>query len=119
MKAAEKLKEILEKKGAKKVVLADLAREDMHEAVEDAFRYDKIVLAASSYHLKERNYQNRKIAIIQNGSWAPSAEKTMKNILQEMKDIDILEDTVTIKSTMKKENVEQIEKLADKILGGE
>ncbi len=132
LKAAEKLKEILEEKGAKKVVLADLAKEDMHEAVEDAFRYDKVVLAASSYnagvfvpmeqflnHLKERNYQNRKIAIIQNGSWAPSAEKTMKKILQDMKDIDIVDETVTIKSTMKKENIEQIEQLADKILGGE
>ena len=132
LKVAEKLKEILEKKGATKVVLSDLTREDMHEAIEDAFRYGKIVLAASSYnagvfvpmeqllnHLKERNYQNRKIAIIQNGSWAPSAEKTMKNILQEMKDIDIIEKSVTIKSTLKEENITQLEELADKLLGGE
>ena len=129
LKAAKKLKEILEKKGAKKVVLTDLAREDMAEAVEDAFRYDKIVLAASSYNanvfvpmdqflrkLKERNYQNRKIAIIENGSWAPSAAKSMKNILQEMKDIDIIEPTITIKSTMKQEDVKQMESLADNLI---
>ncbi len=132
LKAAQKLKEILEKKGAKKVVLADLAREDMAEAVEDAFRYDKVILAASSYNagvfvpmeqflnkLKERNYQNRKIGIVENGSWAPSAAKTMKSILQEMKDITMIEPFVTIKSTMKLENIEPMEKLAENILGGE
>lgn len=132
LETAKKLKEILEEKGAKKVVLTDLVTEDMAEAVEDAFRYDKIVLAASSYNagvfvpmeqflqkLKERNYQNRKIAIIENGSWAPSAGKTMKAILQEMKDITIVEPSITIKSTMKQENIEQIEKLAINILGGE
>lgn len=130
--AAQKLKEILEDKGAKKVVLTDLAREDMAEAVEDAFRYDKIILAASSYNagvfvpmqqflmkLKERNYQNRKIGVIENGSWAPSAAKTMKNILQEMKDITIIEPSVTIPSTMKQETIIQMEKLAESILGGE
>ena len=123
LESAQKLKEILEEKGAKKVVLTDLAREDMAEAVEDAFRYDKIILAASSYNagvfvpmeqflhkLKERNYQNRKIAIIENGSWAPSAAKTMKNILQEMKDITIVEPSVTIQSTMKQDTVNQMEK---------
>ncbi len=132
LEAAQKLKEILEEKGAKKVVLTDLTREDMAEAVEDAFRYDKVVLAASSYNagvfvpmeqflnkLKERNYQNRKIAIIENGSWAPSANKTMKNILQEMKNIDIIQKSVTIKSTMKQENIAQMEELADCLLGGE
>lgn len=132
LEAAHKLKEMLEKKGAKKVVLADLVREDMAEAVEDAFRYDKIILAASSYNagvfvpmeqflnkLKERNYQNRKIGIIENGSWAPSASKSMKKILQEMKDIDIIEPSVTIKSTMKQENIVQMEELAESILGGE
>ena len=131
-KAAEKLKEMLEEKGAKKVVLTDLAREDMAEAVEDAFRYDKIILAASSYNagvfvpmqqflmkLKERNYQNRKIGVIENGSWAPSAAKTMKSILQEMKDITIIEPSVTIPSTMKQETIIQMEKLAESILGGE
>ena len=71
------------------------------------------------HKLKERNYQNRKIGIIENGSWAPSAGKTMKAILQEMKDITLVEPMVTIKSTMKQENIEQIEKLATNILGGE
>ena len=131
-KAAEKLEEILNKKGAKKVVLTDLTREDWSEAIEDAFRYDKIILAASSYNagvftpmkqfllnLKERNYQNRKIGIIQNVSWAPSAEKAMKEILQDMKDIDIIDKTVTIKSTLKENNIPELEELADKILGGE
>ncbi len=132
LEAAKKLKEILEQKGAKKVVLTDLVREDMAEAVEDAFRYDKIILAASSYNagvfvpmeqflhkLKERNYQNRKIGIIENGSWAPSAGKSMRNILQEMKDINIVEPSITIKSKMKQETIEQMKKLADNMLGGE
>ncbi len=132
LEAAQKMKEILEKKGAKKVVVTDLVREDMAEAVEDAFRYDKVILAASSYNagvfvpmrqflqkLKERNYQNRKIAIIENGSWAPSAAKTMKSVLQEMKDITLIEPAVTIQSTMKQNTIEQLEKLADNVLGGE
>lgn len=132
LEASEKLKSILEEKGAKKVVLADLVREDMDEAVEDAFRYDKVIFAASSYNagvftpmeqflnkLKERNYQNRKVGIMQNGSWAPSAKKTMENVLKEMKNIDIIDQTVTIKSTMKQNNVIEMEKLADSILGGE
>ena len=132
LKAAEKLKEILEEKGAKKVSLIDLTKEDMHEAVEDAFRYNKIVLAASSYnagvfvpmeqflnHLKSRNYQNRKVAIIQNGSWAPSAEKTIRNMLQGMNNIDIIENAITIKSTLKDDNITELEQLADKLLGGE
>ena len=132
LEAAKKMKEILEEKGAKKVVLSDLRTEDMAEAVEDAFRYDKIILAASSYNagvfvpmkqfldnLEERNYKNRKIGIIENGSWAPSAAKCIKKILQEMKGIDIIEPTVTIKSVMKQENVIEMEKLAESILGGE
>ena len=101
----------------------------MAEAIEDAFRYGKIILAASSYnagvftpmeqflyHLKERNYQNRKIGILQNGSWAPSAEKAMKEILKDMKDIDIIDETVTIKSTMKEKDIANIEKLASLII---
>ena len=129
LEAAQKLKEILKEKGAKKVVLTDLVKEDMAEAVEDAFRYDKIILAASSYNagvfvpmeqflnkLKERNYQNRKIGIIENGSWAPSAGKTMKKILQEMKDIVIIEPTVTIQSTMKTKNIAQMEKLVENMI---
>ena len=129
LETAQKLKEILEEKGVKKVVLTDLVKEDMAEAVEDAFRYDKVILAASSYNagvfvpmeqflnkLKERNYQNRKVGIIENGSWAPSAGKSMKNILQEMKDITIIEPTITIQSTMKQETITQMEKLAENMI---
>lgn len=129
MEACKKLKEILEAKGAKKVVLTDLAREDIAEAVEDAFRYDKIVLAAASYdggvfpcmedflhHLKAKNYQNRKIAIVENGSWAPSAAKTMRSVLDTMKNLTICEKTVTIKSTMKEASVSEMEAMADELL---
>lgn len=128
-KAAEKMKEILEAKGAAKVAIADLSRDDMAEAVEDAFRYDKVVLAAATYdggvfpcmedflhHLKNKNYQKRKIAIIENGSWGPMAAKTMKGILEGMKDLTICEKTVTIKSAMKQENIAQMEELAEELL---
>lgn len=128
-KAAEKMKEILEAKGAAKVAIADLSRDDMAEAVEDAFRYDKVVLAAATYdggifpcmedflhHLKSKNYQKRKIAIIENGSWGPMAAKTMKGILEGMKELDICEKTVTIKSAMKQENIAQMEELAEELL---
>lgn len=131
LEAARKLKNILEEKGAKKVVLSDLVREDMAETVGDAFRYDKIILAASSYNagvfvpmeqflhkLKERNYQNRKIGILENGSWAPSAGKSIKNKLEEMKDIKLIEPMITMKSTMKQETIEQMKKLADSLLKG-
>lgn len=132
LEVAKKLKQMLEEKGAKKVVLTDLVKEDMAEAIEDAFRYDKVVLAASSYNagvfvpmdqflhkLKERNYQNRKVAIIENGSWAPSAGKTMKSWLQEMKDITLIEPTITVKSTMKQDTIDQLQKLVNNLLGGE
>ncbi len=128
-KAAEKMKEILEVKGAAKVAIADLSRDDMAEAVEDAFRYDKVVLAAATYdggvfpcmedflhHLKSKNYQKRKIAIIENGSWGPMAAKTMKGILEGMKELDICEKTVTIKSAMKQEDIAQMEELAEELL---
>ena len=128
-KAAEKMKEILEAKGAAKVAITDLSRDDMAEAVEDAFRYDKVVLAAATYdggvfpcmedflhHLKSKNYQKRKIALIENGSWGPMAAKTMKGILEGMREITICEKTVTIKSTMKPENVTQMEELAEELL---
>lgn len=128
-KAAEKMKEILEAKGTAKVAIADLSRDDMAEAVEDAFRYDKVVLAAATYdggvfpcmedflhHLKSKNYQKRKIAIIENGSWGPMAAKTMKGILEGMKELDICEKTVTIKSAMKQENIAQMEELAEELL---
>ena len=126
---ADELASILKCKGAKKVVVTDLAREDMAEAVEDAFRYNKLVLAASSYnagvftpmeeflnHLKHRNYQNRTIAIIENGSWAPSAAKTMKEIVQEFKDINIINPVITITSTLKENNITDLEKLADNLI---
>ena len=127
--AAKALGEILKEKGAKKVVIADLAREDMAEAIEDAFRYDKVVLAASSYnagvfppmeqflhHLLGKNYQNRKVALVENGTWAPSAAKTMREILEKMKDITIFEPVVTIKSILTPETKEELNKLADSIL---
>lgn len=129
MNAARRLEEILKENNAKKVVLTDLAREDWAEAVEDAFRYDKLIVMASSYnlgvfppmehflhHLKDRNYQNRKVGIIENGSWAPSAGKCMKNILQEMKDIDIIGDIITIKSRMADKNEQEFKILAKEIL---
>ena len=129
MNAAKRLEEILKENKAKKVVVTDLAREDWAEAVEDAFRYDKLILMASSYnqevfppmeqflhHLKSRNYQKRKVGIIENGSWAPSAGRCMKNILQEMKDIDIIGDIITIKSKMTEKTEEEFNILAKEIL---
>lgn len=129
LKAAQKLAEILKEKGAKKVVLADLTKEDWAEAVEDAFRYSHLIVASSSYnaglfppmkqfldHLKERNYQNRTVGILENGSWAPSAGKCMKGTLEEMKNINMIEPIITIKSTMSDENISQMEEMADKIL---
>ncbi len=128
--AAKKMAEILKKKGAKKVVLCDLAREDMAEAVEDAFRYDKLLLAAATYnagvfpcmehfllHLKGKNYQKRRIGILENGTWAPMAAKTMKGILEGMKDIQLCDTVVTIKSAVKAEDTPNMEKLADELLG--
>lgn len=127
--AAKEMKKILENQGAKKVSIADLSRDDIAEAVEDAFRYDKIVLAASSYNmsvfppmanflnlLAEKNYQNRKIAIIENGSWAPSAAKAMKEYISKMKNINLCENIVTIKSTMKNEDIIKLENLASELL---
>lgn len=127
--AALKLQELLEQKGVEKTSLCDLCRDDMHEAVEDAFRYDRIVLAAVSYdagvfppmedflhHLKAKNYQKRTVAIIENGSWAPTAAKTMKALLEGMKEITVLEPVVTIRSAMKPENVIQLTEMADALL---
>ena len=128
-KAAKKMAEILEEKGAKKVVVADLSRDDMAETIEDAFRYDKLVVAASTYnmgifpwmehfllHLKGKNYQNRKVGIIENGSWAPNSGRLMKEMFSNMKDISLCDTMITIKSAMKEENIEQMEKLADELL---
>ena len=125
-KAVEYLAEELKAKGCPKVVVCDLAREDMAEAVEDAFRYGKLVLATTTYngdifpfmrtfidHLTERNFQNRKIALVENGSWAPTAARTMKSILETMKNIEIVEPVVTIRSVMKESDLPAMEQLAD------
>ena len=126
--AVEKLVEILKEKGIEKISTTDLSRDDMAEAVEDAFKYDKMILAAPSYnagvfppmqeflyHLQSKNYQNRKIGIIENGSWAPSAAKTMKEIISKMKNIEIYEPTVTIISKMNENNIAELEKLANNL----
>ena len=128
-KAAELLKEKLEAKGCPKVAIADLAREDMAESVEDAFRYGKLVIATTTYnadifpfmkhfilHLTERNYQNRTIGIIENGSWAPLAAKTIKGMFEKSKNITWTDTTVSIKSAMKSVNIEQIDALADELM---
>ena len=127
--AAKKLGEILEQKGAKKVVVSDLSREDMAEVIEDAFRYDKVIVAAATYdggifpvmedflhHLKSKNYQKRTVGIMENGSWAPMAGKQMKAILESLKEITICDEVVSIKSTMNQATLEAMERLADEIL---
>ena len=126
--AAELLAKKLEGKGCPKVAVTDLARDDMAEAVEDAFRYGKLVLATTTYnmdifpfmrefieHLTERNYQNRTIAIIENGSWAPNAAKVIKGMFENSKNITFL-DAVTIKSALTDENAEQLEALANALV---
>ncbi len=126
-KAAELLAEKLKENGCPKVALNDLARCDMAEAVEDAFRYGKIVLATTTYNaeifpfmhhfildLVERNFQNKTVALIENGTWAPMAGRVMKGMLEKCKNLDII-DTVTIKSAMTPENKEQIENLAKEL----
>ena len=128
-KAAAKLAEILEAKGAKKVVLTDLARCDIAEAVEDAFRYDKMVTLCATYdgglfpcmeeflqHLKSKAYQKRKVALVENGSWAPMAAKLMRGIFEGMKEIEVCEKTVSIRSAMKADTVKELEELADELL---
>lgn len=127
--AAKKLGTILEQKGAEKVVVSDLSREDMAEIIEDAFRYDKIIVAAATYdgglfpvmedflnHLKSKNYQKRIVGIMENGSWAPMAGKQMRAVFEGMKEITICDQVVTIKSTMKDSTIADMEKLADEIL---
>lgn len=128
-KAAKKLKEILEAKGAPKVSIADLARDDMAEAIEDAFRYDRVVCCCATYdggmfpcmedflaHLKAKNYQKRKMAFMENGSWGPVAAKKMKAVVETMKDITIVDPVVTIRSTMNDANIQTMEELADALL---
>ena len=128
-KAALKLAEILKQKGAKKVVVADLCRDDMAEVIEDAFRMNKLVVCASSYDgdvfppmhmflwkLKLKAYQNRTIGILENGTWAPSAGKAMRAIIEQMKNVNIVEPTVTIRSSLKEADIPALEVLADGIL---
>ena len=128
-KAAKKLAEMLEEKGAKRVAIADLARDDMAEAVEDAFRHDKLVLASSTYdgglfpcmedflsHLKSKNFQKRTVALMENGTWAPMAAKKMREYLEGMKEITICEPVVTIKSAMKEDTLKAMEELAEKLV---
>jgi flavorubredoxin len=127
--AALKLADILKEKGAKKVAITDLSRDDMAEAVEDAFRYGRMIVAASSYdgdvfppmydflhHLKLKAYQRRRVAIIENGSWAPSAGRVMKEMLGKMKELEIIEPIITLRSTMKQTDIPAMEQLADAIL---
>ena len=122
-----KLKEILEAKG-EKVAITDLAREDMAEAVEDAFRYDRLVLASSTHdagmmpqmenfiaQLRDKNYQNRQVGFIENGSWAPMAAKKMCEALEGCKNLTFCENKITIKSAMKKADLAQLEKLAEEL----
>ena len=129
LKAGEKMAEILKEKGVEKVSVMDLSRDDMAEAIEDAFRYDKLVLAAATYdggvfppmedflnRLAHKNYQKRKIGIIENGSWAPMAGKSMKSILDGMKDLTYCENMVTIKSTLKDTDIVSLEALANELI---
>lgn len=127
--AAKKMVEILGEKGAKKVAVMDLSRDDMSEAIEDAFKYDKLVVAAATYdngvfpcmenfltHLKAKNFQKRKVAIMENGSWAPTAARQMKAVFESMKDITICDTVVTIKSVMNDDTVEVMEKMVDELM---
>ena len=127
-KAVELLKAELEKQGCTKVAVSDLARCDMAEAVEDAFRYSKLVLATTTYnngifpfmqefinHLTERNFQNRTVAIIENGTWAPVVEKTIKGMLEKSKNITFTETGVHIKSAVSDENIDEIKTLAKEL----
>jgi flavorubredoxin len=127
--AAERMGEILRQKGAAKVVVSDLSREDMAEVIEDAFRYPTVVVAASSYdggvfpvmhdflyHLQIKNYQKRRFAIIENGSWAPSAGKVMRAMIEGMKDCEIVEPMITIRSRMKAGDEALLEQLADSLV---
>lgn len=129
LKAVLKLKDLLLEKGYKKVVIHDLARCDMHEAIEDAFRYNKLVLATTTYnadifpfmktfieHLLEKNYQNRIVAFIENGSWAPLANKIMKEMFSKSKNITYLDTSISIKSSLSSDNLNELNKLSEELL---
>lgn len=127
--AVEEFAEILKQKGAKHVTVTDLARDDMAEAVEDAFRYDKLVLASATYdgglfpcmeqflsHLKAKNFQKRTVALIENGSWAPTAAKKMRETLEGMKELTICDPVVTIRSALKEDSLQQLREVAEKLV---
>lgn len=127
--AARKLADILREKGAKKVSVADLSRDDMAEAVEDAFRMGRLVVAAASYdasvfppmydflhHLQLKGYQKRRVGVVENGSWAPCAGRIMTGMLEQMKNIEIVQPMVTIRSRMKQADIPALEALADEML---
>lgn len=127
--AAVKLAEIIRAKSSVKVSLSDLRRDDMAEAVEDAFRYDRLVLAAPTYdagimpvmedfisHLRSKNFQNRKVAFIDNGSWAPAAGKKMREAMEQLKDITVVEPMVTVESTVKQKTIDDLTRLAEALL---
>ena len=129
-KAVELLAKKLEEKGCPKVVVADLAREDMAECVEDGFRYGKIVLATTTYNgeifpfmktfidcLVERNYQNKTIGLIENGTWAPTANKIMLGMFEKCKNIDFLNTSVTIKSALSDDSMKKKKKMAEELMG--
>lgn len=129
MKGAEILKNILEEKGVQRVVLADLTRDDIAECVEDGFRHSHLVCMASSYdagvfapmadylhHLQSKTFRNRTVALVENGSWAPSAVKTMKAEFEKMQDINLIDKTVTIKTRVNDDTVSQLSDLADEII---
>ena len=126
LKAAERLKELLEERGAEKVSLSDLTRDDLAEGIEDAFRYDRLVLMSASYdggvfpvmedflcHLRAKTYQNRKVAVVENGSWAPSAGRVIKGYVEQLKNITLVEPVVTIKSALNAESEAKLVELAD------
>lgn len=127
--AAKKMADILLEKGAKRVVLTDLSRNDLSEAVENAFRFSTLVVAAASYdagvfppmhdflyHLQIKNYQKRRVGIIENGSWAPTAGRVMSCMLSDMKNVEVAEKMVTIKSAMKQTDIAEMEELAESLL---
>ena len=128
-KAAEIFADMLRKRGEEKVVVADLSRSDISEVIEDAYRYDKLVVCSATYdaslfpamedflyHLKIKNFQNRKVALMENGTWAPAANKLMNAYFESMKNITICENKVSIKSAVKADTIAEMEAMADELL---
>ena len=131
-KVAHRLGEMLKEKGADRVVVADLCREDMAEIIEDAFRMNRLIVCASSYdgnvfppmhyflwELGIKGYQNRTVGIVENGTWAPSAGKAMRALIEPLKNVNIVEPMVTIRSAMKETDIPSLEALADAVLSTE